>query len=230
MGIESLPILFSFRRCPYAMRGRLALASAQIKCQLREVILRDKPQALLEASPKGTVPVLVLPDGTVIDESLDIMLWALKQRDPESWLTPEQGSRDQMLALIAENDGPFKNHLDRYKYPVRYDLDSGLGDRDAAASWLQALDQRLATSAYLFGNRPALADMAIAPFVRQYAHTDRNWFRAQDWPALCRWLDAFLDSPLFQRIMQKHVRWTPDQTPVVFPSENDESGHSGNDA
>ena len=210
------------------MRARLALASAQLRCQLREVVLRDKPQALLEASPKGTVPVLVLPDGTVIDESLDIMLWALKQRDPDLWLVPEQGSQDQMLALIAENDGPFKGHLDRYKYPVRYDLATGLDDRDAAALWLQTLDQRLAFSPYLFGNRPALADMAIAPFVRQYAHTDREWFRTRDWPALCRWLDTFLDSLLFQRIMQKHVRWTPDQTPVVFPPENDGSTHPGN--
>lgn len=229
MNIENLPVLFSFRRCPYAMRARLALASSQLKCHLREVVLRDKPQALLDASPKGTVPVLVLPDDTVIDESLDIMLWALTESDPDLWLKPEQGSLGQMLALIAENDGPFKGYLDRYKYPVRYGLDSGLDDRDAAALWLQTLDQRLASSPYLFGNRPALADMAIAPFVRQYAHADRDWFFAQDWPALCRWLHVFLESLVFQHIMQKHARWTPDQTPVVFPPDNDESGHPGND-
>lgn len=230
MDIESLPVLYSFRRCPYAMRARLALGSAQQSCQWREVLLRDKPQALLDASPKGTVPVLVLPDGTVIDESLDIMLWALRQYDPHRWLTPEHGTLDQMLSLIAENDGRFKEHLDRYKYPVRFDLDSGLDDRDKGAVWLHRLSERLADSPYLFGSRPTLADMAIAPFVRQYAHTDRDWFWAQDWPALCRWLDAFLKNPLFTGIMQKVARWTPNQTPVMFPPAGLASGHAGHDA
>src|SRR5690554_1118662 len=118
MSIDHLPVLFSFRRCPYAMRARLAITSSQQQCELREVLLRDKPQALLDASAKGTVPVVVSPDGSVIDESLDIMRWALEKQDPDSWLRPEQGSLDQMLTLIAENDGLFKGHLDRYKYPV----------------------------------------------------------------------------------------------------------------
>lgn len=218
MSVNRLPILFSFRRCPYAMRARLAIASSQQQCELREVVLRDKPQALFDASAKGTVPVLQLPDGTtVIDESLDIMLWALGQHDPDLWLQPEQGTQEQMLALIAENDGMFKGHLDRYKYPVRYDLDSGLDDRDAGALWLRTLNDRLTLSPYLFGHRPALADRAIAPFVRQYAHTDRDWFRAQDWPALCGWLDTFLESAVFTRVMHKYEPWKPDQQVVVFP-------------
>ena len=217
MSVNRLPILFSFRRCPYAMRARLAIASSQQQCELREVVLRSKPQELFDASAKGTVPVLQLPDNTVIDESFDIMLWALAQDDPDSWLQPEQGSLDQMLALVAENDGMFKGHLDRYKYPVRYDLDSGIADRDAGATWLRTLNDRLVLSTYLFGSRPALADMAIAPFVRQYAHTDREWFRAQDWSALCRWLDTFLESATFMRIMQKYTLWTPGQQVVVFP-------------
>lgn len=219
MSADNLPVLFSFRRCPYAMRARLAIASAQEQCELREVVLRDKPKALLDASPKGTVPVVVLPDGTVIDESLDIMRWALAQQDPQGWLTPAQGSLDQMLALIAENDSTFKAHLDRYKYPMRFDLESGVADRDAGAQWLRTLDDRLTSTPYLFGQQPALADMAIAPFVRQYAHTDRDWFRSQNWPALCGWLDAFLESPVFKGIMHKYTPWTPDQQAIVlFPS------------
>lgn len=199
------------------MRARLAITSSQQQCQLREVVLRDKPPALLDASAKGTVPVLLLPDGSVIDESLDIMLWALTQHDPDNWLKPEQGSLDQMLALIAENDGTFKGHLDRYKYPVRYNLESGTADRNAGALWLRKLDARLGSSSSLFGSRPSLADMAIAPFVRQYAHTDRDWFRSQDWPALVGWLDSFLESTVFVRIMQKYAPWAPDQQVVLFP-------------
>src|SRR5690625_164480 len=122
MTTPSLPILYSFRRCPYAMRARLALAAAEQPCVLREVVLRNKPQALLDASPKGTVPVVVLPDATVIEESLDIMLWALNQHDPDGWLHPEQGNLEHMLELITHNDGPFKAHLDRYKYPNRFEL------------------------------------------------------------------------------------------------------------
>lgn len=200
------------------MRARLAIASARQQCQLREVVLRDKPQELLEASPKGTVPVLVLPDGRVIDESLDIMQWALAQHDPDSLLSPTRGSFDQMLTLITENDTFFKARLDRYKYPGRFGLDSGIADRDVGALWLTTLDDRLASSPYLFGQRPALADMAIAPFVRQYAHTDRDWFREQDWSALCDWLDAFLGCELFGRIMRKYAPWSPDQQEMVlFP-------------
>lgn len=217
MSIEQLPVLFSFRRCPYAMRARLALLAAQQQCELREVVLRDKPQALLDASPKGTVPVLLLTDGTVIDESLDIMRWALAQNDPDLLLAPTQGSVEQMLTLITENDTFFKARLDRYKYPVRYDLESGQADRDVGALWLRKLDNLLACSPYLFGKQPALADVAIAPFVRQYAHTDRDWFRAQDWRALCEWLDAFLDSERFARVMHKYPPWAPGQQEVVFP-------------
>lgn len=202
------------------MRARLAVASSGQPCELREVVLRDKPQALFDASPKGTVPVLVLPDGQVIDESLDIMRWALAQHDPEGWLAPEHESLDHMLDLIHENDTFFKARLDRYKYPVRYNLPSGRGDRDVGALWLRKLNARLESSPWLYGSRPALADMAIAPFVRQYAHTDREWFRAEDWTPLCAWLDAFLDSDLFVRVMHKYAAWQPDQQDVVlFPAD-----------
>ena len=213
----SYPVLYSFRRCPYAMRARLAVAASERPCELREVVLRDKPQALLTASPKATVPVLVDVDGQVIDQSLDIMFWALRQNDPHLWLAPQQGTPDAMLALIGECDGPFKHALDRYKYPQRYDDISGADYRDQAVPWLASLNERLETRDYLFGDRPALADMAIAPFVRQFAHTDKDWFLAQPWPGLTRWLQAWMQSDLFEQIMHKYPPWQEGMPGQAFP-------------
>ncbi|WP_233233564.1 glutathione S-transferase [Bordetella sp. LUAb4] len=229
---SSAPILYSFRRCPYAMRARLALAVSAITCELREVVLRDKPVELLKASPKGTVPVLVLPNGDVIDQSLDIMHWALQQNDPEQWLQPERETLPAMEALIAQCDREFKANLDRYKYPDRYPGTDPLAHRHAGAAYLAQLEIRLsATPApiplsppspllsfpYLFGRRATLADMAIAPFVRQFAHTDAEWFRAQPWPALIRWLDNFTDSTRFNLVMEKAPPWIPGTAGVRFP-------------
>ncbi|MDS1140430.1 glutathione S-transferase [Pusillimonas sp. SM2304] len=211
------PILYSFRRCPYAMRARLAVAASGVPCALREVVLRDKPQALLAASPKATVPVLVDTDGTVIDQSLDIMLWALRRHDPEAWLAPRQGSLDDMLALIDECDGPFKQQLDRYKYPQRYGDPDGREHRDQAVAWLVDLDARLAPSDFLFGSRAALADMAIAPFIRQFAHTDMAWFQAQPWPRLMQWLQRWMQGELFGRVMQKYPPWREGEPGEPFP-------------
>lgn len=211
-----LPILYSFRRCPYAMRARFALAVSGTHCELREVVLRNKPAALLRASPKGTVPVLVAPDGGVIEQSLDIMVWALSRHDPEGWLTPATGGREQMLALVAGCDGPFKHSLDRYKYPERHEGADALAHRESGGQWLAALDGRLADSAYLFGGRPSLADAAIMPFVRQFAQVDRAWFDAQPWPALHAWLLKWLESSLFQAIMVRHEPWAGGQG-VRFP-------------
>lgn len=213
------PVLYSFRRCPYAMRARLALAAGRQRCELREVVLRDKPAALLEASPKGTVPVLVLADGEVIDQSLDIMVWALTEHDPQRWLMPEAGDWEQMLALIGDCDGGFKHELDRYKYPDRYeDADAGaMAHRSAAAQWLAGLDARLSKSAQLFGERASLADAAIMPFVRQFAQVDRAWFDAQPWPALHVWLKGWLESEGFRAIMEKYPPWDG-KAGVPFPS------------
>jgi glutathione S-transferase len=166
-----LPIFYSFRRCPYAIRARLALRVSETAVDLREVSLKNKPAEMLAASPKATVPVLVLPDGGVIDESLDIMHWALAQHDPAQWLAADSAD------LIAQNDGMFKHHLDRYKYPNRYVCDAS----------------------------PRLADYALLPFVRQYAQTDRPWFDAQAVPALQHWLDELVASPLFGAVMQPTV-------------------------
>lgn len=196
------PILYSFRRCPYAMRARMALDISGTEVETREVLLRDKPPQMLEASPKGTVPVLVLEDGEVIDESLDVMRWALRRNDPEDW----QAGDD--TALIEANDGPFKHHLDRYKYATRYDDADPEEHRAAGSEHLQMLDKRLSDNAFLCGDRRTMADIALFPFVRQFANTDRNWFDAQPIPHLQKWLMGLLESDLFARIMVKRERWT----------------------
>jgi glutathione S-transferase len=199
------------------MRARLAIAASGQCCELREVVLRDKPAEMLQASPKGTVPVLVDTDGSVVDQSLDIMQWALRRNDPARWLCPERETADAMFALIAENDGAFKRHLDRYKYPDRYEGIDAQGEREGGATWLRGLDARLQAHAWLFGSRPCLADMAIAPFVRQFAHTDAAWFAAQDWPALQAWLARILDSDAFAHVMQKWTPWASGTEGVAFP-------------
>lgn len=198
------------------MRARLALAASGQPCELREVVLRAKPAELLSASPKGTVPVLVLSD-RVIDQSLDIMHWALAQHDPEHWLTPDKNSAVEINTLIQQCDGPFKTNLDRYKYPDRYEDVDAIAHRTAGAEYLMDLDRRLQSNEYLFGTRPCLADMAIAPFVRQFAHVDTMWFEDQAWPALARWLNAFLASERFQRIMEKYPAWQSGTEGIRFP-------------
>lgn len=204
-------ILYSFRRCPYAMRARMAIAASGVGVELREVVLRDKPAEMLEASPKGTVPVLVLADGHVIDESLDIMRWALGQNDPENWLA------DDDAELITVNDGPFKAALDRYKYPHRYDIVDAEPYRMEGWNILLNLNERLAEQAYLAGGQPGFADIAIFPFVRQFAATDPLWFNEQDAIALHRWLGALTTSPLFEIIMRRAPKWQSGDAETIFP-------------
>lgn len=218
-GMALLPVLYSFRRCPYAMRARLALLAAGQACELREVVLRDKPQALREASPKATVPVLVQADGLVIDQSLDIMLWALHRNDPLGWLRPDTGDLAGMLALVAENDCEFKPLLDRYKYPQRHGTTDGSAARDAALPHLARLQARLAATPFLFGAHATLADMALAPFVRQFAGVAPDWFAAQPWPQLQGWLRDWQASALFGRCMAQHPRWQPGAAPVLLGSD-----------
>ena len=201
----ALPILYSFRRCPYAMRSRMALSVSAQAVEHREILLRDKPAAMLAASPKGTIPVLILPSGHVIDESLDIMRWALDQSDPQSWLRAEQGDLNDMLALIAQCDGPFKHALDAYKY-ARTPAEQQPA-RAAALDFVMQLEDRLKTSAFLFGEQIALADVAIMPFVRQFAAVEPNRWSQQPWPGVQRWLAAMVDSPLFKNVMQKREVW-----------------------
>ena len=216
---QTRPILYSFRRCPYAMRARMAIARAGIECRLREVVLRDKPIEMLEASPKGTVPVIVTPDGSVIEESLDVMAWALDQNDAGNWLNPAQGNRTEMDALVAECDGPFKRALDRYKYPNRYEDEGVVRDdqRALGLAFLEKLNARLEGQQHLFGDRVSYADIAIFPFIRQFANTDRTWFDALDLPQLQAWLAVHLESELFKQIMPKYAQWQTGDTEPVFP-------------
>ena len=194
------------------MRARLAVRAAGVRVDLREILLRDKPEAFRAASPSATVPCL--QDGTlIVDESLDIMLWALRRSDPQGLLKMPQAGWD----LIARNDGPFKTALDHTKYAVRYpDLDPA-AERAKAAAFLHALEPRLSAHDWLFGDAPTLADLALLPFIRQFANTDRAWFDAQEWPGLRGWLDRFTESAEFAAIMGKLPPWQPDHPPVIFP-------------
>lgn len=202
-GVIADPILYSFRRCPYAMRARLALLVSGVSFELREVKLSAKPAAMIAASPKGTVPVLVLEDGRVIDESLDIMRWALGRHDPEGWLAGDDA------ALIAANDGPFKHHLDRAKYPERHGVDPE-PHRAGALALLAPLEERLRAQAFLCGATRTLTDAALMPFVRQFAAIDAGWFADQPLPAVQRWLAGQIASPLFDRAMARHAVWRGD--------------------
>ena len=184
------------------MRARLALLVSGMAFELREVMLRSKPAAMLAASPKGTVPVLVLEDGAVIDESLDIMRWALAQHDPENWLAGDDA------ALIDRFDGSFKSHLDRYKYADRHQADPA-EQRDAALLLLHDLEHRLAAHDNLSRDTRALTDMAIMPFVRQFAAVDRPWFDAQPIPRVQAWLARHLAAPLFEQAMLRFPVWSP---------------------
>lgn len=212
------PILWSFRRCPYAMRARLGLLAAGVTVELREIVLRAKPEAFLQTSPTATVPAL--RDGEhVLDESLDIMVWALRQNDPLGLLDMPQEGWD----LIEANDGPYKAALDHTKYATRYpDLDPK-AERVIASGYLIVLDQQLQGHPWLFGDQPKLADLAILPFVRQFANIDRTWFGAQDWPNLAAWLNRFTSGDTFEKIMPKFPPWNDGDAPVFF---GDAASHS----
>ena len=189
------------------MRARLALQAAGQAVQHREIALKSKPGEMLRASPKGTVPVLVLADGAVLEESLDIMRWALGRSDPQGWLSGVSADRQDAWDLIAQNDGEFKFHLDRYKYPHRYGLSDGLAHRELARDFLNTLQDRLVIQDFLGGARFGLTDAAIAPFVRQFAHTDPTWFAAQAWGHLAQWLQDFEASAAFAKVMEKQPIW-----------------------
>lgn len=202
--MSDVPILYSFRRCPYAMRARMALMVSGTTYIHREVVLRRKPATMLAASPKGTVPVLVLIDGTVIDESIDIMHWALEQHDPENWRARVEA---ELLGLF---DSAFKHHLDRYKYAARYDADP-LANRAAGLAILAELDTRLADRNYLGGAQPGFNDIAIFPFVRQFAGVDAAWFAACAPQRVREWLAILVASDLYERAMVWIEPWAGEQ-------------------
>lgn len=200
-----LPILYSYRRCPYAMRARMALSYAGIPVEIREISLKQKPAHMLQVSPKGTVPVLVLPDGQVIEQSLEIMHWALQQHDADGWLRADP---QHAALLIAENDGSFKQHLDRYKYAIRFPEYSAEHYRAQGELFLAKLEQRLQQSTFLAGDAISPADIAIFPFIRQFAAVDHDWFESTGYIKLQSWLQHLVESALFKRVMVKYPDYT----------------------
>ena len=204
----NLPILYSFRRCPYAIRARLALRHSNSKVELREVVLRDRPPSLLEYSPKGTVPVLVLPDGKILEESMDIMLWCIDE--------------DMLIGdwqeLVEINDNEFKRNLDRYKYPDRFDDATSMQfHQNKCLEILNSYNQRL-DGGFLMGSGLSIADLILVPFIRQFANTDRGWFEQQDIPSVKRWMEGILQSELFISSMIKYDQWHEGDDLVYFPN------------
>ena len=201
------------------MRARMSLLSAEIRCELREVVLRDKPAEMIAITTKATVPVMQLPDGTVIDESLDIMRWALKQNDPEHWLAPDSAPLDNAIALIDQTEVQFKPNLDRYKYPDRYPGTDPEAHRTAACEFLALLEARLNAAPCLFGDSACIADMAIFPFIRQFANTDNSWFDATPFTQTQKWLTGLISGSHFVNAMKKYAQWRSGDKAVVFPLE-----------
>ncbi len=211
------PILYSFRRCPYAIRARLALVASAIKTEVREVILAEKPDELLRISPKATVPVLCLSSDTLIDESLDIMLWALSQSNAPRWLGDSEQIKIESMRLIEINDTKFKPQLDRYKYADRYPGLSIQDHRELAQFYLDELESKLQHNTYLMGDSLSLADVAIFPFIRQFAMVDRLWFDQLPFHQLRAWLDGLLHWNLFLRIMVKLPAWNQAASITYLP-------------
>ncbi|MBV1878666.1 MAG: glutathione S-transferase [Pseudomonadales bacterium] len=228
---ERYPVLYSFRRCPYAMRARMGLLYAGITVELREVVLKSKPKELLALSQKATVPVLQKVDGSVLDESLDILNWALSQQDPDGWQAQPNEICAAMQALIFDNDFSFKKNLDGYKYAGRSNKVAALECRTRGEIFLQRLELMLTEPLnrallndehlikgrrFLFGERISTADIAIFPFVRQFSKVDEGWFSAAPYPNLQRWLDAQINSELFLSVMKKYPVWSNADQAVLF--------------
>ncbi|NCA26588.1 MAG: glutathione S-transferase [Methylophilaceae bacterium] len=201
------PILYSYRRCPYAMRARMALSYAGIQVEIREIALREKPAHMLAVSPKGTVPVLVLASNEVLEQSLDIMDWALQQSDVDEWIIQDQAGQKLTADLIATNDGAFKQSLDKYKYAIRFPENPPEIYRAQGEEFLQRLEILLQQNTYLCRNTISKADVAIFPFVRQFSMVDENWFERADYLLLKAWLNGLLNSQLFLGVMQKYPVW-----------------------
>ncbi len=217
----SRPILYSFRRCPYAMRARLALEAGGIDVELREIFFRDKALEFLATSPKGTVPVLVSDNGLFLEESLDIIRWSMETSKAGKLLEPDVGSTDKAIALIERMDADFKPHLDKYKYASRYEDVDGIVSRSQGSKFINELEDMLSGQPHLYGQKRSVADIGVAPFVRQFAHVDQDWFYAQDWKNVITWLDAFKASPEFLRIMKKYPKWIAGDDVIIFPPKID---------
>ncbi len=210
------PVLYSFRRCPYAMRARLAIKVSLLCVELREVLLKDKPKEMLACSSKATVPVLQITNGDIIDESLDIMEWALAENDPQNWLPEGDQQRENINQLIHYNDNVFKTFLDHYKYADRYPEYSTQCYREQGEVFLSDLEKRLNQHQYLIRETVSLADIAVFPFIRQFAYVDKTWFDTSEYSKLKTWLKYLTNSPLFNSIMQKVPQWSNGVDDVYF--------------
>ena len=208
-------LLYTFRRCPYAMRARVAMAAAGLDPEVREIVLARKPDAFLALSPKGTVPVLTTATGRVLEESLEIISFALKRHDPRGWLREANAHEAEATTLIATSDGPFKHHLDRYKYTTRYDDADRETEYAAACAYLKPLEARLEEHTHLLSDRESLADLAIFPFVRQFANVEPSRF-ASSFPLLEAWRQRWQTDPLVLSIMAKVPEWKPGNAPSTF--------------
>jgi len=210
-------IFYSFRRCPYAMRARLAICYSQVEVEIREVVLKDKPTSLLAYSPKGTVPVLVTSDKQIIDESRDIMYWALLQHDSDDWLRHNQPHlQKQMTSLIDENDNEFKVILDKYKYADRHPEYTEAEYRQQGSYFLNQLELLLTLHNNLIDDEISLADIAIFPFIRQFAGVDKDWFEQSPYPKVRTWLSRHTNSALFRDIMYKYPQWSAGDKATYF--------------
>ena len=197
-------ILYSFRRCPYAIRARLALAISETQYEHREILLKNKPPQMLDVSSKGTVPVFIMADGKVLEESLDIMLWSLGNKDPQGWLRESQSQTQKVSEWIQHNDNEFKASLDKYKYFERHPEKPRDFYLKNCEEFLLDLEEALKKHRYLIDDKVSLADMALRPFIRQFAHSDKEWFFNSKYQKVIDWLNEFLESPLFAQVMKKH--------------------------
>ena len=210
----NIPILYSFRRCPYAMRARMAIWISKQRCELREVLLRNKPPSMLKVSPKGTVPILVLDSEKVIDESLDIIDWALDLHDPYEWNRSRTHPITQTFITI--NDGVFKFHLDRYKYAKRYDDEDPQLHREKCHSFISQIENELVNSKYIYDDQISYVDIVLLPFIRQFRIADPIWFDQLPYKHVHVWLHTFLESELLKECMQKYSFWQADDQVTLF--------------
>ena len=215
---KGLPVLYSFRRCPYAIRARMAIFASGLRVILREVDLKNKPAEMLDVSAKAEVPVLVLPEGQVLDESLDIMRWALARHDPANLLDPADGDF-AAHPLVRMNDAEFKPCLDRYKYADRYPESTVAEYRQQGEAFLHRFESGLDCRAFFGGDRLSAVDLAIFPFVRQFAGVDKIWFQQAGYASLSNWLDSMLEHRWFVSVMHKFTPWRAGDPAIVFPPD-----------
>ena len=215
--INKYPTLYSFRRCPYAMRARLALRLCKIECIIREISLKAKNIEFLKVSPKGTVPVLVLPNGKVLEESLDIINWSLEQNDPNNLKVDDEVTKKINDKYIQLFDKDFKFHLDRYKYSSRYNISNSEIHRNKARNILTEINSMLEGKDYIGGQCMSLLDISILPFVRQYRIADINWFDNHlGLRNINNWVNIFLNTEILASIMTKYKVWEKEDPPILF--------------